>query len=86
MGDRILRRPAVQSVTGMRRTSLYASIATGVFPPPVAIGARAVGWPESEVLAVNAARIRGDSQDAVRELVAQLVSRRQLAGSAEAAG
>lgn len=76
VGDRILRRLAVEDLTGLRRSSLYATIAAGLFPPPVAIGARSVGWPEREVLAINAARIRGASTDEVRQLVVSLVSRR----------
>jgi prophage regulatory protein len=76
MADRILRRPAVEDMTGLRRSSIYGHISSGIFPPPVAIGDRAVGWPEREVMAVNAARIRGQSSDEIRALVAQLVADR----------
>jgi prophage regulatory protein len=51
----------------------------GVFPPPVRIGLQAVGWPESEVCAVLAARIRGVSDDEMRALVSQLVEARAQA-------
>jgi prophage regulatory protein len=44
-----LRRPQVQQRTGLSRTTLYEYIKDGEFPAPVHIGARAVGWLESEV-------------------------------------
>lgn len=51
MNDRILRRPEVQSRTGLSRSTIYAMLAEGAFPAPVRLGARAVGWPESEIAA-----------------------------------
>lgn len=74
--NRILRRPEVEHRTGHRRSTLYALIKAGVFPPPVAIGRRAVGWSENEVDAVNAARLRGERADAMRLLVSRLVEER----------
>ena len=41
----LLRRKQVESRTGLRRSTIYARIAEGTFPPPVSLGARAVGWP-----------------------------------------
>ncbi|MGB8032061.1 MAG: AlpA family transcriptional regulator [Terracidiphilus sp.] len=45
----ILRLPAVRLRTGLSRSSSYLQIAHGTFPPPISLGARAVGWVESEV-------------------------------------
>jgi prophage regulatory protein len=45
----ILRRKQVEARTGLSRSSIYNYIRTGNFPEPVSIGARAVGWLESEV-------------------------------------
>ncbi len=42
MIDRLLRRPDVEAVTGLSRSSLYAKMDSGDFPCPVRIGARAV--------------------------------------------
>jgi prophage regulatory protein len=42
----------------------------------VKIGARAAGWPASEVQALNAARIAGKSDDEIRELVLKLEAAR----------
>ena len=49
MSERILRRPAVESRTGLSRSSIYLKISEGTFPKPVSLGARAIGWLESEV-------------------------------------
>ncbi|MCT8330911.1 helix-turn-helix transcriptional regulator [Albidovulum sediminis] len=47
---RLLRRPEVLSLTGMSRSTLYASMTLGLFPRPVRIGAQAVAWREADVL------------------------------------
>ena len=49
MTDRILRRPAVEAAVGKSRSTIYADMSEGNFPLPIKIGARAVGWLESEV-------------------------------------
>jgi prophage regulatory protein len=46
---RILRRPVVEEITGLRRSTIYAAIAAGTFPKPIHLGARAVGWLEGEI-------------------------------------
>jgi prophage regulatory protein len=47
----ILRCPEVQARTGLARSSIYAAIAAGTFPPPIKLSARTVGWIESDVIA-----------------------------------
>jgi len=49
MSNRVIRRPEVQTLTGIPRSTLYAKIAAGDFPAPIKIGQRAVGWREAEV-------------------------------------
>jgi prophage regulatory protein len=68
----ILRLPAVKSASGLSRSSLYNRIAQGLWPKPISLGARAVGWPMSEVAAINAARIAGKSNEEIRQLVVRL--------------
>jgi len=75
----ILRLPAVKSETGLSRSTLYLRITQGLWTRPVSLGGRAVGWPASEVAALNAARIAGKTNAEVRQLVAQLVSERRTA-------
>lgn len=56
MANRHLRRPAVEAVTGLSRSTIYDMMTRGEFPRPVRIGRRAVAWPESAILAWMAER------------------------------
>jgi len=42
-----LRRKQVETRTGLSRSTIYQTIKDGVFPKPVPLGPRAVGWLES---------------------------------------
>ena len=77
MTHTILRLPAIKMSTGLSRSTLYLRIADGVFPKPVNLGGRAVGWPSGEVAALNAARIAGKSNAEIRDLVLKLESDRK---------
>ncbi len=79
MASEIWRLSAVIAFTGQSRSSIYAAIPAGLFPPPIKIAARAVGWSAEEVRALNAARIAGKSSDDIKALVASLVAVRALA-------
>lgn len=73
----ILRLPAVKAEMGHRsHASIYNAIRAGLFTNPVPIGQRAVGWPDDEVKAINAARIAGQTDEQIRELVKQLHAKR----------
>jgi prophage regulatory protein len=49
MTHNILRLPAVKARTGLSRSSIYLRISEGYFPKPISLGARAVGWLESDI-------------------------------------
>lgn len=49
MTPSILRLPVVQARTGLSRSTIYQRIAGGTFPKPISLGARAVGWVETEI-------------------------------------
>jgi prophage regulatory protein len=73
----ILRMPAVKAETGHRsHASIYTAIKAGLFTQPVQIGQRSVGWPDDEVKAINAARIAGQSNEAIKALVTRLHAKR----------
>ena len=72
----ILRRKQVQALTGYARSTIYLRISQGLFVRPVSLGARAVGFPASDVAALNAARIAGRSDMQIRELVTRLEAAR----------
>ena len=77
MTHTILRLSVVLSERGRSRSAHYLDIQQGLFTQPVQIGLRAVGWPSSEVTAINAARISGKSNDEIRALVAKLEAARK---------
>ena len=79
MPQSIQRLRAVLHERGRSRSSHYLDIKQGLFTRPVQIGLRAVGWPSSEVGAINSARIAGKSDEEIRELVAKLEAARQSA-------
>lgn len=73
----ILRMPAVKAETGHRsHASIYNAIKAGLFTRPVLIGQRSVGWPSAEIQAINQARIAGQSEADIRELVNVLHEKR----------
>ena len=75
----LLRRPKVEAMIGLKRAAIYVRIAAGLLPQPVKIG-RVSGWPAREITAVNEAIIAGKSDDEIRQLVVDLVSRRSARG------
>lgn len=79
MATTILRLPSVLRERGRSRSAHYLDIQQGLFTHPVQIGLRAVGWPASEVAALNAAWIAGKSDAEIRELVARLEVARKAA-------
>jgi prophage regulatory protein len=51
----------------------------GMWPKAISLGARAVGWRETEIVAMNAARIAGKPDDELRKLVVKLEADRKHA-------
>ncbi len=49
MPKKILRLPAVQTFTGLSKSTIYNRIGEKSFPEPISLGDRAVGWIESEI-------------------------------------
>jgi len=46
---RVLRRKAVETMTGLARSTIYERMARGGFPRPIHLGPRSVGWLASEI-------------------------------------
>ncbi len=76
MALKILRASKAQELTGLPRSSFYSQISKGLLPPAIQLGARSVGWVDSEINAVNVARVLGKSDDEIRALITQLVKDR----------
>lgn len=75
----ILRMPRIQEIRGRSRSSHLRDIKQGLYTTPVRLGPQAVGWPESEVAALNSAVIAGKSEAEIRELVKSLHAKRLTA-------
>jgi len=45
----IIKLQEVKSKTALSRSAIYLKISQGEFPKPISLGARSVGWIESEV-------------------------------------
>ena len=46
---KIIKRPEVEAITGLSRSSIYAKIDDGTFPKAIKLSERSVGWLEHEV-------------------------------------
>jgi len=78
MSQRILRFPTVISESGHSRSTIYLRITQGLWPKPVSLGGRTVGWPDSEISSLLAARIAGKTDDEIRTLVTKLETERRF--------
>ena len=79
MSQKIHRLPAVKSQSGLSRSTIYLRIDQRLWTKPISLGGRAVGWPSSEVAAINAARIAGKTDGEIRALVIKLEAARKSA-------
>jgi len=59
VADRHLRRPAVEDLTGLSRSTIYDLMSKDAFPRPVKLTGKAVAWPESKINAWLAQRAAG---------------------------
>ncbi|MEP1384363.1 MAG: AlpA family phage regulatory protein [Paraglaciecola sp.] len=79
---RVIRKPEACELAGLSNTSLFEQTKEEIFPPPISIGARAVGFLFHEVQAVLAARSVGKSDDEIRDIVRSLIKQRQDSANA----
>lgn len=73
----IQKLPSVIKDYQRSRSAIYRDIDVGLFPKPISLGVRAVGWPSDEVQAIIAARISGYSEAEIRQLVKSLMAARK---------
>lgn len=75
---KLLKLPKVLELTASARSTIYKSIHAGLMVPPVRLGENSVAFPEHEIIAINAARIAGKTDDEIRQLVSKLIADRQM--------
>lgn len=54
----IIRRKQVEAKTGLCRSTIYARMQAGTFPPSVRLGENSVGWVEAEIDSWISSRIQ----------------------------
>jgi prophage regulatory protein len=80
--QRIVRIKQIKDQTGLPPSTVYDQIRRQLFTKPVKLGERVSGWPESEVNQIIEARISGQTDEQVKELVRKLHAKRQSTGVA----
>ena len=78
MNATFTRLKSLPAATGMAISTVYKRMHQGLWPKPVSLGGRAVGWLTAEIESINKARIAGANDEQIRELVAQLEADRSL--------
>ena len=76
--SKIIRRPEVLNKTGWSKSTLYNRINDGLFPTPISLGVRAVGFVESECDKVVQAMIAGYTEQQLKALVQSIISNRGI--------
>ena len=71
-----VREAERKRLTAIPQSTNYEFMEQGLSPPSVKIGRYAVAWIRSELMAVNAARAVGRSDNEIRLLIKKLVAAR----------
>ena len=74
---RLIRKPEVLALTGLSKSTLYNRINSGLFIPPISLGARAIAFVASEVDTVIHAMIEEQPPEQIKALVSNLIQQRK---------
>jgi prophage regulatory protein len=74
---KLMRRNQVLGVYPVSVSTLYERIHAGLFPPPIPLGGRIVGWIEYEVEACINAMMNEIAPESLKKVVSDLVIGRQ---------
>lgn len=77
-----LRVKDASQMSGVSVSGFYSRISGGVQTPGKPVSDRCKAWPEHELLALNAARLRGATTDELKELTQLLMELREKVGIA----
>ena len=59
----LMRRPEVERLLGVRRTTIYKWLAAGIFPEPIRLGPRVVAWRREDIVKWIAEQPRAQRRD-----------------------
>jgi prophage regulatory protein len=65
--ERYLRLPEVESLTGLKKSSIYAGMKDRSFPDCLRVSTRAVAWRESDIAAWQAQREQAGRRSPILE-------------------
>lgn len=74
---RILRKPQAMEALGLPLSSFNLRVKQRLITSPISLGARAVGWPSSEIDSLVAAICSGATKNQIEALVIDLEHKRQ---------
>ena len=72
----LIKNAEARSFLGVGNTTFYEQLNAGLITPCVKLGVHSVAWPKHEIQAIVAARIAGQSDDQIKQLVKQLIADR----------
>ena len=72
----IKRKSEVIARLGIGRSTLQTRINEGIFPPPISLGGRSVGWLEHEINEAIAALLLNKSHSEIQSRITNIVDRR----------
>jgi prophage regulatory protein len=73
----IVKLPTLLKNHCISRSTAFTQIKEGLLPPSISLGDRAVGYLQHELDAVRSARIAGQSDEKIKDLVKKLVEKRK---------
>ena len=73
---KFIRLKEVLAICGTSKSKHYTDIKQGITPPPISLGERAKGYLEHEIMAINLARAKGATNEALKAMVQKLVKQR----------
>lgn len=74
--EMLLRKKDVINELGLSTSTIYRQIHCGLFPKPIKVGKRAVGWPIQEINKLKSALIAGLADKDIRNLIADIHNER----------
>ncbi|GLX77722.1 hypothetical protein tinsulaeT_10620 [Thalassotalea insulae] len=77
--QKIIRKPDVLNITGFSKSTLYNRIKDGLWPSPISLGSRAIGFVQAECEAVLSAMIAEQPPEKIKALVSELIQSRKQA-------
>lgn len=76
--SRIIRKHQVMELIGCSKSTLYNRVKDGLWPTPISLGARRVGFVLFECETVLSAMIAGKTSEQIKQLVQSLIEQRKM--------